>query len=160
MKGTTLWTCNVEVLGLIPYISDFVFALSALVFHEEVRCAWFSNGKKCFLNVKLLCFPCNLRKTKYCENLTYIICGWMKNLFMTCIFFWICIHLLPLMKRIIIMYWIWNLGQVWALSWNDKPLNVNKFTVNNPVIYKALHVLALRGHLQRLNSKRNLIYNF
>jgi hypothetical protein len=30
-----------------------------------------------------------------------------------------------------------------ASSWNDKPSTVNKFNVNNPIIYTALHVSAI-----------------
>jgi hypothetical protein len=36
--------------------------------------------------------------------------------------------------------------------WNNKPSTLNKFNTNNPIIYVALHALALRGHLQMLKS--------
>jgi hypothetical protein len=35
-----------------------------------------------------------------------------------------------------------------------------KFSVNNPTIYTPLYVSIIRGHLQRMNSKINLLYNW
>jgi hypothetical protein len=40
----------------------------------------------------------------------------------------------------------------------DKPYSINKFNINDSVIYMALHVSTLWGQFQRLNSKMNFLY--
>jgi hypothetical protein len=62
-------------------------------------------------------------------------------------------------NRLCILNYKRRYPNITKLSWNNKLPRVKKFTANNPLIYMALNVSALKGHLQWLDNKKNLLYN-